>query len=51
MIAATDFFTIPDFTHHEDPRAPGHSHNFASRNNIGQGAQHASRRVAFSLHH
>jgi len=39
MIVTPDFFTIPDFTHHEDPRAPRHSHNFAARSNLGPNAQ------------
>jgi hypothetical protein len=51
MIVNQDFFTIPDFAGHEDPRTSGHVNNFAARNNIGSNAQRQATLPAFSLHH
>jgi len=51
MIVSKDFFTIPDFTHHEDPRVTGNSHNFAARSNIGPNAQRRATLPRMSLHH
>jgi len=51
MIVSQDFFTIPDFAHHEDPRVSGNSHNFAARSNIGPNAQRGATLPRMSLHH
>ena len=51
MILSEDFYTIPEFSHHEDPRISGHSQNFAARSNIGPDAQRWAQTPAFSLHH
>jgi len=49
MILSQDFFTIPDFAHHEDPRAPGHSQNFAACSNLGPNAQRRELLTASAL--
>jgi hypothetical protein len=51
MILSSDFYTIPDYTHHEDPRTRGNSHNFAARLNCGLDAQRWAQTPAFALHH
>ena len=51
MLLSHDFFTIPDVTHHEDPRTRGHSHNFTVHSNFGPDAQCWASAPAFALHY
>lgn len=51
MILSKDFFTIPDFAGHEDPRAPGMPGNFTARSKHGLNAQLQARQPAFALHY
>jgi hypothetical protein len=51
MITSSDFYTIPDFAHRDDPRVSGNFHNFAARSNIGHDAQQLACLPRFSLHH
>jgi hypothetical protein len=51
MITSSDFYTIPDFAHCDDPRVSGNFHNFAAPSNIGHDAQQLARLPRFSLHH
>jgi hypothetical protein len=51
MIISEDFFTIPDATHHDDPRARHQSHNFSARSHCGLDAQRLSTQPTFALHY
>jgi hypothetical protein len=51
MITSSDFYTIPDFAHREDPWVSGNFHNFAALSNIGHDAQQLAHLPRFSLHH
>jgi hypothetical protein len=51
MIISEDFFTIPDATHHDDPRTSNHRHNFSARSHFGLDAQRLSTQPTFALHY
>jgi hypothetical protein len=51
MITSSDFYTIPDFAHRDDPQVSGNFHNFAARSNIGHDAQQLAHLPRLSLHH
>jgi hypothetical protein len=51
MIASSNLFTIPDFTHRDDPRIQGHPYNFAVHSNIGPDTHRWAHLPTFSLHH
>jgi hypothetical protein len=51
MILSEDFFTIPDSSHRDDPRARNHHHNFSARSHFGLDAQRLSTQPTFALHY
>jgi len=49
MILNEEFYTIPEFADHEDPRAPSCRHNYSARSHLGLDAQRLSHRQPFAL--